>query len=176
MTREPTDDALGELAARRVHELVGDVDGQAFSASFNLFRLSSRLLHDLEATVHRPRGLSLAGFRVLFTVWIHDQLEPRELARLSGVSRAAVSGVLKTLERDGLVERTREQLDRRLVTVRVTEAGEALLRETYEEQNRREREHFASLDSEQLNAFGSIMQELLTAPLPERAGEHDSER
>jgi DNA-binding MarR family transcriptional regulator len=165
-----TNDALGELAAHRVHELVGDVDGEAFSASFNLFRLSSRLLHDLEATVHRPRGLSLAGFRVLFTVWIHDQLEPRELARLSGVSRAAVSGVLKTLERDGLVERTREQADRRLVTVRVTESGEALLRETYEEQNRRERQHFASLDAEQLHAFGAVMQQLLAAPLP---GEHD---
>lgn len=166
MTSEPND-ALGELAARRVHELVGDVDGQAFSASFNLFRLSSRLLHDLEATVHRPRGLSLAGFRVLFTVWIHDELEPRELARLSGVSRAAVSGVLKTLERDGLVERTREQADRRLVTVRVTEAGEALLRETYAEQNRRERQHFAPLEAEQLRTFGSVMQQLLAAPLPD---------
>lgn len=164
-------DALGELAARRVHELVADVDGQAFSASFNLFRLSSRLLHDLEATVHRPRGLSLAGFRVLFTVWIYDQLEPRELASLSGVSRAAVSGVLKTLERDGLVDRTREQVDRRLVTVRVTEAGETLLRETYEDQNRREQQHFASLDAEQLRAFGAIMQQLLTAPLPDSTSE-----
>lgn len=159
-------DALGELAAARVHELTNDIDSAAFSASFNLFRLSSRLLQDLESTVHRPRGLSLAGFRVLFTTWIHDQLEPRELARLSGVSRAAVSGVLKTLERDGLVERNREQADRRLVTVRVTEDGEALLRETYAAQNRREVEHFASLRPEQVEQLHSLMQKLLASDLP----------
>lgn len=108
----------------------------------------------------------MAGFRVLFTTWIHDQLEPRELARLSGVSRAAVSGVLKTLERDGLVERNREQADRRLVTVRVTEDGEALLRETYAAQNRREVEHFASLRPEQVEQLHSLMQKLLASDLP----------
>lgn len=162
----PGGDALGELAAERVHELSDDIDPSAFAASFNLFRLSSRLLQDLEATVHRPRGLSLAGFRVLFTTWIHDQLEPRELAQLSGVSRAAVSGVLKTLERDGLVERNREQADRRLVTVRVTEDGEALLRETYAAQNRREVEHFASLRPEQVEQLHSLMQQLLASDLP----------
>lgn len=159
-------DPLGELAASRVHELADDIDPDAFAASFNLFRLSTRLLQDLESTVHRPRGLSLAGFRVLFTTWIHGQLEPRELAQLSGVSRAAVSGVLKTLERDGLVDRNREQDDRRLVTVRVTEDGEALLRETYEAQNRREQQHFASLAPEQVETFRSLMQQLLATHLP----------
>lgn len=161
-------DALGRLAGERVHELVQGIDPDAFAASFNLFRLSSKFLQDLETTIHRPRGLSLAGFRVLFTVWIHDQLEPRELARLSGVSRAAVSGVLKTLERDDLIERTREQRDRRLVTVRVTEAGAALLRDTYAAQNRREREHYVDLEPEQLASFGAIMQRLLSTQLPER--------
>lgn len=162
----PDGDALGELAAKRVHELAEDIDPAAFTASFNLFRLSSRLLQDLEATVHRPRGLSLAGFRVLFTTWIHDQLEPRELAQLSGVSRAAVSGVLKTLERDGLVERNREQADRRLVTVRVTQDGESLLRETYAAQNRREVELFASLEPHQVEQLHSLMQQLLASELP----------
>lgn len=160
-----TADALGDLASERVHELVVGVDSGAFLASFNLFRLSSRFLHDLEAAVHRPQGLTLAGFRVLFTVWIHHALEPRELARLSGVSRAAVSGVLKTLEHDGLIERTREQADRRLVTVRVTAEGERLLRSTYAAQNQREQKHYASLDPEQLAAFSAIMQQLLAAPL-----------
>lgn len=161
-----SEDALGELAAARVHELADDIDAAAFTASFNLFRLSSRFLQDLESTVHRPRGLSLAGFRVLFTTWIHDQLEPRELARLSGVTRAAVSGVLKTLERDGLIARNREQDDRRLVTVRVTQAGESLLRETYAAQNRREVEHFASLQPEQVEQLHSLMQRLLASDLP----------
>ena len=161
------DDPLGALAARRVHELADDIDTDAFAASFNLFRLSSKLLQDLETTIHRPRGLSLAGFRVLFTVWIHDHLEPRELARLSGVSRAAVSGVLKTLERDGLIERSREQADRRLVTVRVTERGLDLLRETYASQNQREQQHYEALDPEQLATLSIITQRLLAAPLPE---------
>lgn len=159
-------DNLGAIAAERVSELGDDIDPDVFALSFSLFRSSARFLQDLEATVHRPRGLSLAGFRVLFTTWIHGQLEPRELARLAGVSRAAVSGVLKTLERDGLVSRARDQADGRLVTVRATEEGVDLLRNVYQAQNRRERQHFASLTPGQLRQFEALMQLLLQADLP----------
>ena len=159
-------DRVAELAAERIHELGDDIDGDIFAASFNLFRASARLLQDLEATVHRPRGLSLAGFRVLFTTWIHGSLEPRELARLSGVPRPAVSGVLKTLERDALVSRSRDQADGRLVTVRATDAGIDLLRTVYREQNRREQHHFSNLTSDQLEHFRELMQLMLRAELP----------
>jgi hypothetical protein len=56
-------------ASERVAELGTNISLAAFAASFNLFRFSTRLIQDLEASIHRPRGLSTAGFRVMFTIW-----------------------------------------------------------------------------------------------------------
>lgn len=150
-----------QRARDRVTGLSRDIDLHTFAAAFNLFRVSSQLVQDLEATVHRPAGLSIAGFRILFTVWTLGDLQPRQLAALSGVSRAAVSGVLNTLERDGLVERLREHSDGRLVTVRLTEDGAERVQAVYRAQNRRERELFASLDDDELDVLSSFIRRLL---------------
>ena len=163
MTAPDGADDFESRARDRVVELGDDIDLDTFAAMFDLFRVWSRITRDLENTVHRPLGLSIAGFRVLFTVWVFDTLEPREIARLSGVSRAAVTGVVKTLEDDGLARRSREQADRRLVTVSVTPAGVAKLREAYVRQNRRERELFAALSSDELTQFTATMRTLLAA-------------
>lgn len=161
-----------EARARdRVVELGDDIDLDTFAAMFDLFRVSARITRDLENSVHRPLGLSIAGFRVLFTVWVFDTLEPREIARLSGVSRAAVSGVVTTLETDGLVRRSRDQTDRRLVTVSVAPAGVAKLREAYVSQNARERELFAALSDAELARFTATMRTLLAAG---RLGDDDA--
>ena len=154
-------------AAARVEGL-GDLDQSTFAAMFNLFRVSARLIGDLEQEVYRPAGLSAAGFRVLFTVWVFGELEPRRIADLAGVSRAAVSSVLNTLERDGFAERKRESADRRLVTVRLTDEGERRLVETYRAQNRREQALLAPLSPQRLERFSQAMRQLLDAPLPPR--------
>lgn len=152
-------------ASARVVELLGDdADLDTFAAAFTLFRLFTRVLHDLETTAHREHGLSTAGFRVLFTVWVMDESEPREIARLSGVSRAAVSGVLNTLERDGLVDKRKDQPDRRLITVRLTDRGERTLRTAYEAQQEREAAIFAEIDRPQLVEFTRTMRRLLRTP------------
>jgi DNA-binding MarR family transcriptional regulator len=157
-------DDLEARARERIDELGDDIDVDTFSAMFDLFRVSTRTMQHLENAVHRPLGLSLAGFRVLFTVWIFDTLEPRQIAHLSGVSRAAVSGVVNTLERDGFALRSRDQADRRLVTVRLTPAGEAKLREAYRRQNERERDLFSVLTPQELNQFTVTMRKLLRSP------------
>ena len=52
--------------------------------------------------MHRPRGFSWPGFRVLFVLRTAGPAEARQVAKLSGMSRAAVSALVNTLERDGL--------------------------------------------------------------------------
>ena len=108
--------------ARLAEEVETQVDPAVFSAAFDLFRAANRLMYDFEAHVHRPLGMSWAGFRVLFCTWIENEVEPRELARLCAVSRGTVSSVLNTLERDALVSRRKQSVDRRVVTVMITGA------------------------------------------------------
>lgn len=142
-----------------------DADLDALRASFDLIRASTRLVQRLEAEVHREAGWSMAGFRVMFCVWVGHELEPREIARLSGLSRAAVSSVLNTLERDGLVERFRESDDRRLVTVRLTPDGARRLVAAYRRQNDVEQEFFASLSAGERSRLARDLAGLL-APRP----------
>ena len=52
---------------------------------------------------------------------------PAELAEEAGVTRATMTGLLDTLERDGIVSRTADLHDRRTVRVCLTEAGRLLI-------------------------------------------------
>lgn len=138
----------GEFEAAAVDTVaaaVPDADLDALRASFDLIRAATRLTQRLESDVLREAGWSMAGFRVMFCVWVGGEVEPRDIARLSGLSRAAVSSALNTLERDGLVERSRESTDRRLVTVRLTTDGAVRLVAAYRRQNQVEQEFFAAL-------------------------------
>ena len=56
--------------ARLGEEAETVVDPAVFAATFDLFRVANRLMYDFEANVHRPLGMSWAGFRVLFCTWI----------------------------------------------------------------------------------------------------------
>lgn len=154
-----------EAAARdRVTQLNDSISLDSFTASFNLFRSSTRLINDLESTVHRPRGLSMAGFRILFSLWVAGELQPRQLAALSGVSRAAVSGVLSTLSSAGLVDKTKDEADGRRYVIALTEAGRALVEENYVAQNQRERELFAPLSDEETIELGRLLRKLASRP------------
>jgi hypothetical protein len=60
-----------------VSEAFGDDVGlDPFRASSDLIRLSTRLVQQLESTVHPPAGWSMAGFRVMSCVWVAGGFEP----------------------------------------------------------------------------------------------------
>lgn len=167
-------DDFERRATERIEALGDDIDAASFAASFDLFRLGTRVMTDFDAAVHRPLGLSLAGFRVLFTLWVHGSLEVREIARLAGVSRAAVSGVVTTLERDGLAVRQRDQADGRLATVRLTPEGDDRLQVAYRSQNAREQQLFAGLGAGELEAFTATLRKLLAVKHDGETDEADS--
>jgi DNA-binding MarR family transcriptional regulator len=78
------------------------------------------------ARFHRvleAEGLSHAGWQVLLALGLSDGLTQREVAERCYVTSATVTGVVDTLERDGLVTRERGTDDRRVVRVSLTGAG-----------------------------------------------------
>jgi DNA-binding MarR family transcriptional regulator len=54
---------------------------------------------------------------------------PAELADAAGVTRATMTGLIDTLERDGYVKREPDPVDRRQMSVRLTPRGEKFLME-----------------------------------------------
>jgi DNA-binding MarR family transcriptional regulator len=147
-----------DLAAARVIE--EGLDPLTYRAMFGVFRLSGRMFTDLETRIHRPAGWSLAGFRVMFLLWVAGPMESFEIARLAGLSRAAISSAVNTLERDGLVDRRRESTDRRVVTVYLTDDGASRLVAAYRAQNERERELFGDLTDAELTTLTDLMRRI----------------
>lgn len=167
---EPPDSRRTSFPVRardRVEALGPDLDADAFDVSFRLFRAATRLIQHLDAEVHRPMGHSMAGFRVMFVVWASGELEQRRITRLSGVTRAAVSSTLTTLERDGLCERVRAEDDRRQVIVRLTEAGVERVETAYRRQNELESRWLDTFDADHLDAARRLLDELAEASFDE---------
>jgi DNA-binding MarR family transcriptional regulator len=88
-----------------------------------LLSISGRMVSGLFQRVLDANGLSAAGWHVLTLLGRTDGLPLRDVAERCYVSAATVTGVVDTLERDGLVERERDADDRRVIRVRLTKEG-----------------------------------------------------
>ncbi|MDP9867199.1 MULTISPECIES: MarR family winged helix-turn-helix transcriptional regulator [Streptosporangium] len=148
-------------ARDRVADMRTPADSRAFTLSYNVLQLSQMLVNDLESRVHRPRGLTLPGFRLMFKLWLLGPTQSARLAEMSVLTRSAVSNLVNTLEREGLVERSRTVADRRLVYVDLTEKGRAMVTEAFELQTRRERSWFTALDETEQARFVAMMRKLI---------------
>ena len=104
-----------ELAQRRLSEEVGPEYLLATQVLLTLNRAANVVTYDLESAVHRPHGLSWSAFRLMFVVWLAGPVEPKTAARLTGMSRAAVSNLTKTLESADLLRRRPDEHDGRSV-------------------------------------------------------------
>ncbi|HYO85292.1 MAG TPA: MarR family transcriptional regulator [Dermatophilaceae bacterium] len=150
-----------DVAARLTHQIFPDLDDKTFHLGFSLSRAASMHVQASEARIHRPKGWSWSAFRVMYIIWVFRQVEARDLARLSGVSRQATSSVLATLEGNGLIVRERDSnADRRLVSVRLSSKGQAAITEAFAAQHRLEREWFGSLTTEEQATLLALLDRL----------------
>ncbi|WP_341719004.1 MarR family winged helix-turn-helix transcriptional regulator [Micromonospora sp. FIMYZ51] len=69
-------------------------------------------------------GLTQAGMVTLMALAEHGELPHRAVAELCFVRPATLTGIVDTLEREGLVQRQRDGTDRRSVKLTLTTAGQ----------------------------------------------------
>jgi DNA-binding MarR family transcriptional regulator len=151
------------LANRRLSEEYGFGHQLATQVLLTLNRASDLVTYDLEAAVHRPRGRSWSAFRLLFVVWLAGPLEPSGAARLTGMSRAAVSNLAKGLVADGLLARTPDERDGRSVQLSLTVAGQAEMVDVFREHNEREAGWTDVLTEAEQRILVMLLDKLITA-------------
>lgn len=89
------------------------------------FRNPMRKMHAMR---HWPSGrLSLVHLNVLMLVDDEGAMPMRGLAEALDVSQASATGIVDRMEQRGLVARERDEQDRRVIRVGITEAGQALI-------------------------------------------------
>jgi DNA-binding MarR family transcriptional regulator len=90
---------------------MGQLQGALRAASAELMRLNH--------AVSRRVGVAAIDLEVMDLLGQRGPLSPGELATVSGVTPATMTGILDRLERDGWVRRARDDPDRRRVTIQV---------------------------------------------------------
>jgi DNA-binding MarR family transcriptional regulator len=111
-----------------------DLDPSAAEVFLHLLHAGDEVFRVVQGNLARHE-ITQGRFGVLMALAMHERrgaesppLTPAELAQLAGVTRATMTGLIDTLERDGLVIREPAPDDRRMTTVRVTPEARALLR------------------------------------------------
>ena len=158
MTDVPDRHSLAEIEQAMFSHIGGlSVNLPAANAVSTLYRAANAVRAHLTNTVLRQHGLTWTGFVVLWVVWIWDGLETRHAAESAGISKATLTGVVKTLEGQGWITRETSAADRRLVNLALTDAGSALMRELYPAFNAAEAEVVACLSQ---RALGDLTRSL----------------
>src|ERR1700760_315302 len=75
----------------------------------------------------RPAGLTTNQYTALTVLERHDDMSSAQLARNSFVTAQSMADVITALEGRGLIERHRDQADRRRLVVALTSSGRELL-------------------------------------------------
>ncbi|GAA1132954.1 MarR family transcriptional regulator [Nocardioides aquiterrae] len=137
------------------------LDFAASHALLSLYRAANAVRGHLTNNVLRPHDLTWTGFLVLWTLWIWDSMETRDIAESVGISKGTLTGVAKTLAARDLIERIPSTEDRRLVNLKLSPTGLELMEEIYPEFNKTESRIVGDLDARQLETMTSALRTLV---------------
>ena len=141
----PTTEILNKFAQR-----YPEADVSAIATFLHLLRVATDLSFALDQCLSR-HGLLQGRWWVLILLMREETKTstPSMLADKTGVTRATMTGLLDSLERDGLLERIFDHSDRRSISIKLTSQGEAKLDEVMPDYYSRLRECMAGLNEEQ---------------------------
>jgi DNA-binding MarR family transcriptional regulator len=108
-----------------------DLDPSACEAYLNLLRAGDEAYRRSESFFNE-HNMSPGRFTIMML--LYDKIEghpipqtPADLAEMAGVTRATITGLIDTLERDGLVTRAHDSDDRRMMLIHLTPRGHTTL-------------------------------------------------
>lgn len=141
-----------------------DLDVSPMAVIGRLSRLTQLVRTELARTFH-AHGLDAASFDVLATLRraaaTHRGLTPAELMRASMVTSGAITQRLDRLQAGDLVTRTPSDTDGRVVHVRLTEAGRALIDRALPDHVETEHRLLAALTGPESAALADTLRTLL---------------
>lgn len=110
-------------------------------------------------------GTSKGRFLILVHLLIVDSPQGESISELRlfyPITYAAMSGVLDTLEKDGMIKRLTHPTDRRKVNIRITDAGRTFMMDFIPKHLENLRSISALLKDDDRTRFPDILQKLIT--------------
>jgi DNA-binding MarR family transcriptional regulator len=138
------------------YQLTPDANVLATEGAMNTIRTAD-MLFDRIGRLLRPLGVSAAGGLVLGILRDHGPMSPSELGERLIVSRAAVTGLLDSLERRGFVSRSANPADRRSLLVEITPPGLTVVQELRTIVHRNEKNWLGALSDAELRTYIDLL-------------------
>ena len=150
-------------AERDIRGRIGDqhLDFAAMAAVSNIYRAANVIRNHMERKILADEDLSWAAFTVLFVLWIWGDQQTRHLAAEAGVTKGTLTGVLKTLEKRGLVRRHAHESDGRLVLVSLEPKGLGVIERLFPAFNMGEALVSSSLSEQEKEQLASLLRTII---------------
>ena len=137
-------------------------DFEAAQAIQNIYRAASAVRVRAERELLNTRNLTWGGFTMLWVLWVWGTMDSSTLAAECGVAKGTMTGMVTTLEKRGLVERSRDTDDRRRIEVALTDEGEAVIAELYPRFNALEVDLTSGLTASQRQMLAGLLRAVIT--------------
>lgn len=151
-------------AERDVRDRLGNrpLDFESLDAISNIYRAAAGVRRRAEREVLSEYGISFGGFTILWVLWVWDEMETARLAEECGLAKGTLTGMLTTLEKQGLVERSRIAEDKRRVLVDLTTRGKELMEELFPKFNAHERLMAEGLSPDEKRELARLLRVVIT--------------
>ncbi len=92
---------------------------------FPLYSVANKVIR-LYKPLLEPLGLTYTQYLVMMVLWANTQKTVKEIGKLLHLDSGTLTPVLKRMEKNGFLTRTRSKEDERAVIIHITEKGAAL--------------------------------------------------
>lgn len=137
------------------------LEPSAHEACLHLLRTADLVTEDSQRFFNKHH-ISQSRFTVLMLLhrpWVKVRT-PASLADDAGVTRATMTGLIDTLEKDGMVTRRPDPQDRRITQIELTELGRATLDAIIPECFTKIARMLAPLDADERRQFVALLQKI----------------
>ncbi|MEU9114304.1 MarR family transcriptional regulator [Streptomyces sp. NPDC048483] len=148
---------------KAVQAKLGDtpVQHEQMAAVAAIYRAAAAVRQHFENSVLRGVELTWTSFVVLWVVWIWGRMETRRVAEEAGISKGTLTGVARTLQSRGLIERSTHPTDGRLALLALTPEGETLMRDVFPQFNAEESFVTGPLDDDEVLSLADLLHRIV---------------
>ena len=150
-------------AERLIEDRLGDrpLDFDSMLAVSNIYRAATAVRRRAESGVLAEFNLSWGGFTTLWVLWVWGEMQTADLADECDLSKGTLTGIVKTLERRGFVERRQMEADRRRVMVSLTGSGLDTIEKVFPRFNLYEAEMVARLSETEKQELAELLRRVI---------------
>lgn len=107
-------------------------------------------------------GITRVQWIALYYVKTKNKISQRELSNLMNIMDSSVGRLIDRLERDGLIERHRDNTDRRVVFITLTDKGDKLISDLLPIGIQFNDDLLAGIDEEELMIYEKVLNKMIS--------------